>query len=114
MMPPSFRMFAGRHPDFVTRYGGEEFAVLLQGASVDEAMKAAERLRRAVEEARVMHEASPRGIVTISVGVASLVPEEGQSAHQLVDAADASLYEAKRRGRNRAVAHPVVTLREVG
>ena len=64
----------------------------------------AERLRRAVEELRTPHETSPRGVVTISVGVASLVPAKGDNAQRLIEAADAGLYEAKRRGRNMVVA----------
>jgi GGDEF domain-containing protein len=113
-MPPSFRRFAERDPDFVARYGGEEFVVLLQGATAENALKVAERLRRAVEEAHVIHESAPRGFVTISIGVASVVPEAAKSPHELIDAADAALYEAKRRGRNRVVAQPAATLREVG
>jgi PleD family two-component response regulator len=113
-MPPSFRRFADREPDFVARYGGEEFVVLMQGATAENALKVAERLRRAVEETHVIHESAPRGFVTISIGVASVVPEAAKSSHELIDAADAALYEAKRRGRNRVVAQPAATLREVG
>jgi GGDEF domain-containing protein len=108
--PPSFRKFAAREPDFTARYGGEEFAVLLQGANLDGATKVAERLRRAVEDLRMVHESAPGGFVTISIGVASIVPANGDNAQRLLEAADAGLYEAKRRGRNRVVTHSELTL----
>jgi diguanylate cyclase (GGDEF)-like protein len=54
---------------------------------------------------RFAHETSPKGVVTISIGVASVVPVKGDSAQRLVETADAGLYEAKRRGRNMVVAH---------
>ena len=119
-VPPSFRLFAGREAsaadasaresDFTARYGGEEFALLLQGASLDAATKVAERLRRAVEDLQMAHEKSPNGIVTISIGAASIVPGKGDGAQRLVEAADAGLYAAKRRGRNMVVAHSELTL----
>ncbi len=109
-LPPSFRNFVERDSDFAARYGGEEFAVLLQGAGLDTAIMVAERLRRAVEELRIVHGQAPIGIVTISVGVASLMPGNGESPQQLVELADAGLYEAKRRGRNLVVAHSELTL----
>jgi GGDEF domain-containing protein len=103
--PPSLRKFSGRNTDFTARYGGEEFAVLLPGADLTIAMKIAERLRRTVADLRMVHEKSPGGIVTISIGVASIVPAKGDSAQRLVEVADAGLYQAKRRGRNVVVAH---------
>jgi GGDEF domain-containing protein len=109
-LPPSFRNFVGRESDFAARYGGEEFALLLQGASLDAAVKVAERLRRAVEELRIVHDQAPIGIVTISVGVASLTPGKGESAQRLLELADAGLYDAKRRGRNLVVAHAGLAL----
>jgi PleD family two-component response regulator len=105
MLPSSIRKFAARDPDFTARYGGEEFAVLLRGADLHGAIKVAERLRRAVEDLRIVHEASSAGFVTISIGVASIVPAKGGSAQRLVEIADAGLYQAKRRGRNVVVAH---------
>jgi GGDEF domain-containing protein len=104
-LPPAVRNLAARDPDFTARYGGEEFAVVLQGADLNAAMKVAERLRRAVEDLHMIHEASPAGFVTISVGVASIVPAKGYTAQRLVEVADAGLYQAKRRGRNVVVAH---------
>jgi PleD family two-component response regulator len=84
-MPPSFRPAVARACDFTARYGGEEFAVLLQRADLDTARRVAERLRRAVENLNIAHEGSPLGCVTISVGAASTVPAEGDSALELVE-----------------------------
>ena len=96
--------------DLPARYGGEEFALLIPGADIERALAVAERLRRAVEELCIAHASSPCGQVTISIGVASLVPGIGEDAERLVEAADAGLYSAKRRGRNTVVAHAPVTL----
>ena len=85
----------------VARYGGEEF-VVMACADHSEASSLAEALRASVEALAVPHDGSPAGILTISVGVASAVPE-GESPAVLVAQADARLYEAKRAGRNRVV-----------
>ncbi len=100
----------GSVDDMPARYGGEEFALLLPGVSADKALDAAERLRRAVEELCIAHADSPLGQVTVSVGVAALTPQLGEEAEQLVEAADAGLYAAKRRGRNAVVTHGAVRL----
>ena len=98
--------------DLPARYGGEEFALLLPGADVDMALKVGERLRRAVEGLCLTHASSPDGQVTVSVGVASLVPGVAEDAEQLIETADIALYAAKRRGRNAVVAHGAVVLAE--
>jgi len=98
--------------DLPARYGGEEFALLLPGADVDMALNVGERLRDAVEGLCIAHASSPEGQVTISIGVASLVPGIAQDAEHLVEAADIALYAAKRRGRNAVVAHGAVVLAE--
>jgi diguanylate cyclase (GGDEF)-like protein len=87
-----------RGGDTVYRYGGEEFLVLLPEQTLETAALAAERLRRVVEDLAVPH--PDGGAVTVSVGVAG--PAEGaESADELVAQADAALYAAKARGRNR-------------
>jgi diguanylate cyclase (GGDEF)-like protein len=99
-------------PHFAARYGGEEFVLLLPGASLDEALRIAERLRRTMESFSFTNSQSPWGFVTVSIGVAAMVPAMDESAEKLVEAADAGLYAAKRRGRNMVVAHDPVVLSE--
>ena len=90
-----------RSHDYLIRYGGEEFAVLLPKASRRAASIAAERHRRAVEETYFYGQTEmPGGNLTISVGVAN-VPEDAFHSSDLVNRADLALYEAKRGGRNR-------------
>jgi hypothetical protein len=86
--------------------------LLLPGAGVEKAMLIAERLRRTVESLSFTNTESPWGFVTVSVGVASLVPEKNETAEKLVEAADAGLYAAKHRGRNTVVAHEPVACRK--
>lgn len=88
-----------RAEDFVCRFGGEEFVVLLPTADIDAARGRAERLRLKMHELTVMHLGKSLGMVTISVGVASF-PQHGVSPKELMAAADAALYEAKRGGRD--------------
>lgn len=100
-----------RTQDFVARYGGEEFAVLLADTGLEGALIVAERLRRAVEELRIPHQDSPiNSAVTISLGVASIVPPRQQAdmtEQNLIRRADDALYQAKNAGRNRTAAAPV-------
>jgi diguanylate cyclase (GGDEF)-like protein len=94
--------FAVDEFDLVARYGGEEFVLLLPGRTLDAAIAQGEALRRAVAEEALTHPASPLAPhVTISVGVAALVPSEEASAEQLVAAADRAMYDAKTGGRDR-------------
>ncbi len=94
-----------RAGDFVARYGGEEFVVLLPGTGIAQAKILAERVRADVEALGILHEgSSAAGIVTLSAGVATLVPREGISPAVLVSEADRALYEAKGRGRNTVAA----------
>jgi diguanylate cyclase (GGDEF)-like protein len=90
-----------RGSDLLARYGGEEFAVILPGADRRAVRQVAERLRTLVAARREPHAGTPAGAVTISVGAAAVSPGPHLSAEQLIEAADAALYEAKRSGRNR-------------
>ncbi len=101
---------AGRPGDLPARYGGEEFAVLLPGASLAGARIVAERLRRAVEELYITNADAPLGQVSVSIGLASMVPNLGDRAQSLIEAADVGLYAAKRGGRNAVIAHSDIEL----
>ena len=87
-----------RTSDVVYRYGGEEFSMLLPGASPEEAAHVAERVRAAVEaEEFPGQEMQPGGRLTISVGVATLATGSGDDIRER---ADQALYRAKESGRN--------------
>lgn len=89
--------------DWMVRYGGEEFLIVLPDAGIEYAKEVAERHRRNVENAVIIHEDTQIKI-TSSFGVASVRPtEEGRqvNADSLIAAADKCLYEAKEKGRNR-------------
>lgn len=91
-----------RAGDFVARYGGEEFVVLLPGMEAESAARFAEALRARVEALSIPHARSGAApVVTVSLGVASRVPERDSTAAALLEQADRALYEAKRAGRNR-------------
>ncbi len=94
---------ARRPLDLVARYGGEEFVAVLGGAAVADALIVAENMRKVVLDLAIDHPGSPHGIVTVSVGAASEVPDAGRDAASLVKAADEALYHAKSDGRNRVV-----------
>jgi len=89
--------------DIAARYGGEEFAVVLPNTSLDQALTAAEQIRRAITAKELKKKSTGEilGRVTISVGVSMLKP--GDDTDALIERADACLYAAKRNGRNRVI-----------
>jgi len=90
-----------RGGDTVARYGGEEFAIVLANTGADSAQQVAEKLRRAVRDLDLPHDGSDRYAVTISIGVATIPPDELPAQPvELVARADDALYEAKASGRN--------------
>jgi diguanylate cyclase (GGDEF)-like protein len=91
-----------RTEDLLARYGGEEFALIARGITPDQALMFAERLRQTLTYMHIEH-AGETIQVTASFGVATASASPLYDAPQLVAAADAALYEAKRTGRNRVV-----------
>lgn len=89
-----------RNIDVVSRFGGDEFAVILPATQKEDARIIAERLRQEVERAFVPHEETqPSGRLTVSVGLASF-PADASSMRDLISNADRSLYAAKAAGKN--------------
>ena len=103
MLALALKNKARRPRDLAARYGGEEFVVLLPRTTLQRAVAVAETIRRAIAELGVPHEDNEGGIVTVSIGVASAIPAEGDTPAALVEAADAAVYQAKAAGRNRVV-----------
>lgn len=94
---------AGRRGDVAARYGGEEFVALLYGATASDAWRLAETFRGAVAAQPLGGEAGePPVHITVSGGVATF-PLDAQDDLALIKAADARLYEAKEKGRNRTI-----------
>ncbi len=98
----SFLVKSVRAEDFVCRFGGEEFVVVLPMADLKATQARAERIRSRLRELSVLHNGQSLGMITASIGVAAL-PEHGTSPKELLEAADAALYLAKREGRDRVV-----------
>jgi diguanylate cyclase (GGDEF)-like protein len=96
--------FARRPGDMAGRYGGEEFVLLLSFTELVHAATIAEACRACVESLEIPHDASTvSNVVTVSAGVASMVPGHDTDRKTLVEAADKALYRAKSEGRNRVV-----------
>jgi diguanylate cyclase (GGDEF)-like protein len=89
-----------RAGDLVARYGGEEFVVLLPGTSTHNALETARRIQNEICLLAQSHPENPAGIVTVSLGVASLVPSRDSLPEDLIRQADLALYRAKQSGRN--------------
>jgi diguanylate cyclase (GGDEF)-like protein len=91
-----------RPGDSLARYGGEEFVAILSGTDSSGARSVAETMRFAVQKLAIDHAASPTAPhATVSLGAATVIPEEGAAPATLVAAADEALYESKKNGRNR-------------
>lgn len=102
-----------RDNDLLCRYGGEEFALLLAGATPAALRERAERLRSAVEDLRVDCGGGIECRVTVSIGIA-MHPDRGARWSDALSAADAALYRAKRAGRNRVREAGAVVRRHAG
>jgi len=99
-----------RPGDLVARYGGEEFGIVLGDTETEIAKATADQIRGDVAGLAIPHEAttvSDERIVTVSAGVATILPRPGLMPSALVEAADQALYAAKEQGRDRVVAAEV-------
>ena len=93
----------GRKTDYIGRFGGEEFVIVLPETTLSEAIAIADRLRIEIEESPFERdEGSDPIIITASLGVSSF-PQHGTSSDQLMESADKALYVAKKGGRNRVI-----------
>lgn len=91
-----------RSADLFVRYGGEEFAAILPNTDAAGAIAVAESIREAIRDLAIPHEQSDvSAIVTVSMGIATVIPTAERSPDELVALADRALYDAKRQGRDR-------------
>ncbi len=98
----TIKKVVARPGDIVARYGGEEFIVALPNTNLEGAMYVAEKIRADVEQQAIPHQFSDISThVTISLGVATVIPQPGTDPATLIKQADQYLYQAKNAGRNR-------------
>ena len=89
-----------RTEDIACRYGGEEFLLVMPGGSLETTREQAEHLRQAAQALKVKHQDRFLQCPSLSLGVA-IFPDHGTTSEELIDAAEAALYRAKKAGRNR-------------
>ncbi len=90
-----------RGGDTAARYGGEEFAVILPDTGLGGTLFVAEKARLMIHKLNIPHSGSNHGRVTLSIGIAGMVPNEEDPPQTLIEAADRALYRAKSEGRDR-------------
>ena len=95
-----------RPADVVARFGGEEFAIVLPDTGPEGALLIANACRQHIERLAIENPQSPSGQVTMSLGVATVMPSKASSPEALIEMADKALYAAKNDGRNRVVVAP--------
>lgn len=97
----AIRANSSRPSDLPARYGGEEFALVLPSTSPGGARLLAEKLRQTIASMNIPHVAPSQGSsLTVSIGLATVVPQLGSHSRQLIQSADQGLYAAKHNGRN--------------
>jgi diguanylate cyclase (GGDEF)-like protein len=90
-----------RPADFVVRWGGEEFVVILPETDSQGAIYLAENIRKSVEETEILLDSGTKTKITVSIGVNSLIPDQNSLYNDFIRNADDALYKAKEDGRNR-------------
>ena len=90
-----------RNNDILIRYGGEEFLILLNDISIEESEIVAKKIKEAVYNKKIENKNTSLGILTISVGVSSVLPNKNVSKEDFIKEADEALYKAKEKGRNK-------------
>lgn len=93
----------GRPGDIVARYGGEEFAFIVPATDAEGVRVIAEKILESLQLLALPHADSEFGFVTVSIGVAVMIPTTGEDSTTLIKVADKALYRAKEEGRNRVV-----------
>lgn len=94
-----------RPADLLARYGGEEFAVILPNTHLEGAIAVAHQIQQAIRELDIPHaDSSVCPFITLSLGVATVIPSAEQDSDELIQQADMALYQAKNQGRNQVVA----------
>lgn len=92
---------ATRDNDLTARYGGEEFAIILPNTNADSALFLANNLIKSLHQEKIPHkESSFSQYLTLSIGVASIIPSKNSNFLQLIKSADEGLYQSKNKGRN--------------
>ncbi|MGK7919377.1 MAG: GGDEF domain-containing protein [Trichodesmium sp.] len=98
------RTIKANNQSLVARYGGEEFAIVLPNTNPTNAISIAEEIRSQIKSLNILHQASfVLENVTLSLGVATRIPELGGSMEKLIAEADQALYQAKETGRDRVI-----------
>lgn len=101
--------------NFVSRYGGEEFSLLFLSRSKEEVIQLSEQIREDILNLKIPHETSPtHKYVTVSIGVASVIPNEETSSQKLILKADRALYYSKNNGRNQVTYFNEIQQKEMG
>lgn len=97
-----------RPADLVARYGGEEFAIILPNTDADGAVYVAKRIQKDISRLKLTHaQSSVSPYITLSIGVSSTIPQQGNSPELLLDTTDKALYEVKALGKNAVIFKPL-------
>ncbi|OKH34726.1 hypothetical protein NIES2101_38535 [Calothrix sp. HK-06] len=103
LVAQAFQQTVKRSTDLAARYGGEEFVVILPNTDSEGAMQVAQEIHQAVQNLSIPHTTSDvKPYVTLSIGIATVIPTSTMVPLDLIEAADQALYQAKAQGRNRS------------